>query len=62
MGVHLGSIMEDDPVLIQDIHLSLGRDGAVDMGRADIPHDLVKGDPCSHIGTSSALVEVQYSL
>ena len=54
--------MKNDPVLIQDINLPLGRDGAVDMGWADISHDLVKGDPCPHIGPTRALVKVQCRL
>ena len=54
--------MENDSVLIQDVDLSLCRDGSVDFARGDASHHLVESNPLAGVLTTLALVEVKSGL
>ena len=58
VDIHLGAVVEHDPVLVQDIDLSLGRDLAIDAGGGGISGDLVEGDPLACISPPRTLVEI----
>ena len=62
MDIHLGSIVKEDAVLVEDIDLSLGIDLAVDVRGIERSHHLAEDGPIARIVTPGALVEVDHGL
>ena len=62
VGVHLGAVVEDNPVLVKDINLTLGLNPSINVGGIDGAHHLVEGDPLAGILTPLALVKLHRGL
>ena len=62
MGIHGGTIVKEDAILVEDIDLSLRRDVAKDVGGIRGTHHLVESGPVPCALPTFTLVEIDRGL